>query len=66
MVSMFLKIGANDPWGHPIVFEPFDPLRGYGRIISYGFDGKPGGRGSAEDIIMHYCENQKMTIVKRD
>ena len=50
----FLKFGTNDPWGHPVVFESFDPLRGHGRIISYGADGLPGGQGSAEDIVTPY------------
>jgi general secretion pathway protein G len=53
-MAEFLKLGTNDPWGHPIVFEPFDPLRGYGRIISYGADGQPGGQGGAEDIVTRY------------
>ena len=53
-MAEFLKLGTNDPWGHPVVFEPFDPLRGYGRIISYGADGQPGGQGSAEDIVTRY------------
>jgi hypothetical protein len=29
-MAEFLKFGTNDPWGHPVVFEPFDPLRGVG------------------------------------
>lgn len=62
-MAMFLKLGTNDAWGHPIDFEPFDPVRGYGRIISYGPDGQPGGQGSARHIIMHYAESQKKTVV---
>ena len=62
----FLKGGTNDSWGHPIIFEPFDAARGYGRIISYGADGRPGGRGSGRDIILHYGENQKMTVAKSE
>lgn len=61
----FLKLGANDVWGHPLVFEPFSPLRGYGRIISYGSDGQPGGKGAARDIILHYGENQKVSFSQR-
>ena len=63
-MALFLKAGTNNPWGEPIVLEPFDPERGYGRIISYGADAQPGSQDSAGEIIMHYGENQKMTIVK--
>src|SRR5437868_6732710 len=31
-MKMFLKLGTNDVWGHPLVFEPFSSPRGYGRI----------------------------------
>jgi hypothetical protein len=65
-MAMFLKGGTNDAWGHPIVFEPFDSKRGYGRIISYGADGKPGGVGSSADIVLHYGYDQKMTVLKRE
>ncbi len=60
----FLKYGTNDLWGHPIVLEAFDPVRGYGQVISYGQDGLPGGQGSAKDIVLHYGENQYMKFVK--
>ncbi len=63
-MAVFLKDGTNDSWGHPIVFEPFNPARGYGRIVSYGADGKPGGSWLANDIVWHFGETQKMTFVK--
>jgi len=62
----FLKSGTNDLWGNPYLLEAFDPVRGYGRIISYGRDGLPGGKGSAKDIVLHYGENQSMKFVKGD
>jgi hypothetical protein len=65
-MAMFLKGGTNDSWGRPIVFEPFDPKRGYGRIISYGADAKPGGIGASADIVLHYADGQRMTFVERD
>jgi general secretion pathway protein G len=44
------SIKTNDPWGRPIIYEPFDPSRGYGRVLSLGRDGKPGGEGPDADI----------------
>jgi general secretion pathway protein G len=44
------SVKTNDPWGRPIIYEPFDPSRGYGRVLSYGRDGKPGGEGPDADI----------------
>ena len=43
-----------DAWGHPIIYEPYDEKRGYGRIISLGRDGKPGGKGENADIEMRF------------
>ena len=64
-MAVFLKDDTNDAWGNPIIFEPFDSKRGYGRIISYGADGKPGGVGSSADIVLHYGYG-KMTFLKRE
>jgi general secretion pathway protein G len=44
------SVKTNDPWGRPIIYEPFDQTRGYGRVLSYGRDGKPGGEGPDADI----------------
>jgi general secretion pathway protein G len=41
---------TNDAWGGPLLYEPFDAKRGFGRIISYGRDGKPGGSGPDADV----------------
>ncbi len=61
-MAVFLKSGSNDAWGHPIVFEPFDSTRGYGRLISYGQDGRPGGEGYAKDVALHYGEDQQRSF----
>ena len=61
-MAMFLRGGINDSWGHPIVLEAFSRAQGYGRIISYGADGQPGGEGIAGDIIMHYGNNQVVSL----
>ena len=41
---------TNDAWGWPIVYIPFDPSVGYGKVVSYGRDGKLGGVGPDADI----------------
>lgn len=61
-MAIFLRGGTNDSWGNPIFFEPFDVKRGYGRIISYGADGLPGGLGSGRDLILHYGDNMKTEV----
>jgi len=61
-MAMFLRDGINDSWGHPIVMEAFSRGQGYGRIISYGADGQPGGKGIAGDIIMHYGNNRIVSL----
>ena len=39
-----------DAWGHPFVYQPYTTNAGFGRVLSYGRDGKPGGTGGAADI----------------
>jgi hypothetical protein len=41
---------STDGWGRPIVYEAFDAAKGFGRAISYGRDGKPGGTGVDADL----------------
>ena len=45
-----------DAWGHALVLQPFDPAKGYGAIISYGRDGRPGGTGADADIEIRWGE----------
>jgi hypothetical protein len=41
---------TDDAWGHPLAYRPFDPALGYGAVLSFGRDGKPGGVGKDADI----------------
>ncbi len=43
-----------DGWGRPLIYQPFDPTKGYGSVISNGRDGKPGGSGEAADIEVRF------------
>lgn len=43
-----------DAWGHSIVYEPYAATAGYGRVVSYGRDGKPGGVGPEADIEIRF------------
>lgn len=44
----------RDGWGRPIVYEPYSTNTGYGRVISYGRDGKPGGRDADADAELRF------------
>ena len=44
----------KDPWGHDFGFTPFDSGKGYGEVISYGRDGKPGGTGENADLVIRF------------
>lgn len=46
--------GTNDAWGREIVFVPYNESIGYGEVISYGHDGKPGGTGVDRDLVIRY------------
>ncbi|NCC51370.1 MAG: hypothetical protein EOM20_09160 [Spartobacteria bacterium] len=43
-----------DAWGHPILYEPFDPEYGSGLVISHGKDGRPGGKRLNEDLKVEF------------
>ena len=44
-----------DGWGRQIICEPHAyQNRGYGRFLSYGRDGKPGGVGEDADIEQRF------------
>jgi general secretion pathway protein G len=49
---LFIRVEqpTNDAWGRPVIYEQFEANRGYGRVLSYGRDGKPGGSGPDADI----------------
>jgi hypothetical protein len=46
--------GFRDGWKHPFIFELYTTNRGYGRILSYGRDGKPGGLGPNSDMELRF------------
>ena len=48
------KSGPNDAWGNPIRFKPYDASLGYGSVLSYGCDGRPGGKGEDADIEVRF------------
>jgi hypothetical protein len=41
---------SKDPWGNSFIYVPFNSATGFGRVISFGRDGKPGGIGLDADI----------------
>lgn len=51
---IFSDQGAVDGWGHALIFQPFDAAKGYGVVISYGRDGKPGGTGADADLEVRF------------
>jgi hypothetical protein len=48
--------GQNDEsiWGRDFVLVPYDNSLGYGELVSYGRDGKPGGTGLDRDLIVRF------------
>jgi len=45
---------TNDAWGRKIVFVPYNESFGYGEVVSYGRDGRPGGTDLARDIVIRF------------
>ena len=45
---------TNDGWDRLFIYEPFDTLRGYGRALSYGRDGRAGGNGADADMEVRF------------
>ena len=43
-----------DGWGRQVVCEPYTTNNGYGRFVSYGRDGRPGGTGADADIEQRF------------
>jgi hypothetical protein len=46
--------GATDAWDRVYIYQPFDAAKGYGAVISYGRDGKPGGTGADADLEVRF------------
>jgi hypothetical protein len=53
------KDGPVDGWGRPIILVPFDAGSGYGSVMSYGRDGRPGGKGLDADVEARFGETRK-------
>jgi len=49
---------TNDAWGRPIVFTTWNSTLGYGTLLSYGRDGRPGGTGLDADIEFRFGTNK--------
>lgn len=45
---------VGDGWGRQIVYEPHTTNTGYGRVASFGRDGRPGGVGADADIEFRF------------
>jgi hypothetical protein len=44
----------KDAWGREIILVPYSESLGYGQIMSYGRDGKPGGTGVDGDMAVRF------------
>ena len=43
-----------DFWNRPFIYLPYDPAKGWGAVLSYGADGRPGGTGLDEDLELRF------------
>jgi hypothetical protein len=44
----------KDAWGRELIVVPYNASVGYGEIVSYGRDGKPGGDGADRDLEVRF------------
>ena len=49
-INFIVAANFNDPWSRPYIFVPYHSATGFGRIVTLGRDGKPGGTGLDADI----------------
>jgi hypothetical protein len=54
IVFIYPSPPAQDGWGRQIVYEPFTMSAGFGRVVSYGRDGRPGGTDADADIEFRF------------
>jgi hypothetical protein len=45
---------STDAWGKDFILIPCQESLGYGQVISYGRDGKPGGDGLDRDLVVRF------------
>jgi hypothetical protein len=50
----FISRLVPDGWGRQIICEPHTTNNGYGKFVSYGRDGKPGGMGADADMEQRF------------
>ena len=51
--------GIRDGWHNPISLQISNPTADVGVVISFGRDGKPGGRGKNRDILIRFDESER-------
>jgi hypothetical protein len=56
-----LKPKATDAWNRVFVLVPYNQSLGYGKIISYGRDGRLGGVGPDRDIELRFPYESNIT-----
>lgn len=54
IVFIFPSPPWRDAWDRLIAYEPFTTNSGFGRAVSYGRDGKPGGLGQDANIEVKF------------
>ena len=52
LIPEFIERLPLDPWGHPFIYQPSDTQ--WADVLSYGADGRPGGKNLAADISGRY------------
>jgi hypothetical protein len=52
---------TNDVWGRALIYLPFDRSLGYGAVVTYGLDGKPGGKDLDLDIEIRFNGNKSIS-----
>ena len=53
-----LNEAKTDAYGHAVILVPYSEALGYGSLISYGRDGKPGGDNKLDqDIVIRFPVN---------
>lgn len=45
---------SDNIWGRDFILIPYKESIGYGELVSYGRDGKPGGSGLDRDLIVRF------------
>ncbi len=56
---------TRDGWGREFLLIPYDVSKGYGSLISYGRDGKPGGSGLDHDLEVRFPTEANATSNER-